>query len=273
MLRARVIMLLAAAALIVLLFNLPRVVVDNSEDNIQDQTSSGAADEDFQHLQDISEEDFEIISSLKALLEKEVNQEKNPIFADSLAELYFNYQKFDSAATYFERAALLDPQDLRWEKAGNAYYEAFTYAVDTDQASYLGLKVRECFEMIMEGDPSRLDLKTKIGMTLVSSSNPMQGILMLREVLEADPQNVDALYNLGILAFQTGQFATAIERFENLILADSDNVQGHFYLGLCYKEVQEWDKAIEQFEIVKKMDESPEVQASVDTYLDEIRGN
>jgi tetratricopeptide (TPR) repeat protein len=260
--------------LIILLFNLPRVVVDNADGNMpaeaSAQSSDREADQDFLHNQDVSTQDAQIMSSLKASIQKEENQEKTHIFADSLAELYQFYGKFDSAATYFERAAEEDPQEERWIKAGNAYYEAFTYAVDAEVASYYGQKARDCFNPVIDSNPSRLDLKTKVGMTLVSSSNPMQGITILREVLEEDPENEEALYNLGILAFQTGQYPTAIDRFERLIRVNNDNTQGHFYLGLCYKETGEIDMAKEQFNIVKELDKSPEVQATVDSYLEDM---
>jgi tetratricopeptide (TPR) repeat protein len=267
-------MLLLAATLIVLLFNLPRVVVDNAEGNMGGEASAKSMDpetsEEFLHNQEISPEDSEKMSSLKASIQKEENQEKTSIFADSLAELFMFYRKYDSAATYFERAAKLDPREARWEKAGNAYYEAFTYAIDADAANLYGQKTRECFNPLIDNDPMRLDLKTKVGMTLVSSQNPMQGITMLREVLESDPRNEEALYNLGILAFQTGQYPTAIERFENLVKVNENNTQGHFYLGVCYKEIGDFEMAKEQFRIVKEMDKSPEVQATVDSYLEEM---
>jgi tetratricopeptide (TPR) repeat protein len=267
-------MLFLAAVLIVLLFNLPRVVVDNADGGMPAGASAQSVgpevSQNFLHNQEIPRGDAEIISALKASIQKEENQEKTPIFADSLAELYLFYRKFDSAATYFERAAKLDPGEERWIKAGNAYYEAFTYAVDADIADYFGQKIREIFNPVIEEDPSRLDLKTKVGMTWVSSSNPMQGITMLREVLEENPENEEALYNLGILAFQTGQYQTAIERFVSLTRVNENNTQGHFYLGLCYKETGDFEMAKKQFKIVKEMDKSPEVQATVDSYLEEM---
>lgn len=275
MLRSRIIMLLLAAALIVLLFNLPRVVVDNTEGGISTETvvqgEESESGQEFLHNQEISLEDKEIMTSLKASIQKEGNQEKTTTFADSLAEMFMFYRKYDSAATYFERAAKLDPQEERRIKVGNAYYEAFTFTIDATMADFYGEKTREYFNPIIESNPNRLDLKTKVGMTLVSSQNPMQGITMLREVLETDPENEEALYNLGILAFQTGQFPVAIERFENLVKVNENNTQGHFYLGLCYKEIGDFEMAKEQFIIVKSLDESPEVLATVDSYLEEMK--
>jgi tetratricopeptide (TPR) repeat protein len=258
----------------VLLYSLPRVVVDNTESGIPaespDSTNEADPGIDRAHNQQVSSDDQSRINSLKASIEKEENPEKTSIFADSLAKVYLEYQIYDSAATYFERAAEIDPSEESWEKAGDAYYEAFSYSRNSDIADFHGQKAREYYQKILDTGQERLDLKTKIGMTLVSSSNPMQGITMLREVLEQDPDNEDAQYNLGILAFQTGQYPLAIERFENVVRVNYDNVQGHFYLGLSYLESGEIEKAREQLNIVKKMDMSPEVQATVDTYLKDI---
>ena len=37
---------------------------------------------------------------------------------------------------------------------------------------------------------------------LVNSSNPMEGVFMLRKILEEDPKNKEVLFNLGVLSIQ-----------------------------------------------------------------------
>lgn len=274
MLKSRLLLLFSAAGLVAILFYLPRVVVDNDEGSMSEvaQRPRASSESDINpiHSQSLTPESQGKADLLKASLEKAESQENLSIFADSLAELYLDFQIYDSAAKYFEKAANLDPTLDRWSNAGNAYYEAFTYAIDQGMVEYYGQKARECFQPVLVEEPNRNDLKTKIGMTLVSSSNPMEGITMLREILEDDPENQDALLNLGILAFQTRQFNTAIGRFENLVSIDDNHTSGHFYLAMSYFEVGEMEKAKQQFLIVKDQDQSEEVQATVDSYLEEI---
>ena len=123
---------------------------------------------------------------------------------------------------------------------------------------------------ILENHPERLDLKTKIAMTYVSSQNPMQGILLLREVIESDPENEEALYNLGLLSRQSGQLDKAIERFSKIVSINPDHIQARFLLAVTYLDLGESNKAKEQFEIVKRTNDDPAVQATVDSYLEKI---
>jgi tetratricopeptide (TPR) repeat protein len=156
------------------------------------------------------------------------------------------------------------------EEAGKAYYEAFSFALDKTKVENLAEKTRSYLNQVLEKDPSRLDLKTKVAMTYVSSANPMQGITMMREILEADPQNEDGLFNMGILSMQSGQYKKAAERFEELIKYHPDNLQGQFYLAVSYFESNEKNKAKAQFEEVKKMTQDPMILESVQSYLDRL---
>jgi Flp pilus assembly protein TadD len=99
----------------------------------------------------------------------------------------------------------------------------------------------------------------------------MQGITMLREVLAADPKNELALFNMGMLSIQSGQFAKAAEWLEKLVAVNDKHLQGQLLLGVAYMNVGQKDKARQQFEKVKKMDSDPSVQATVDSYLDELK--
>jgi tetratricopeptide (TPR) repeat protein len=107
-------------------------------------------------------------------------------------------------------------------------------------------------------------------MSYISSSNPMQGIVLLREILEEDPENETALFNMGILAIQSGQYERGSERFKNLVSLYPQNLQGQFYLGLCYFEMGQKDKAKTQFELVKSMEDDPAVLATIEGYLQEL---
>ena len=120
------------------------------------------------------------------------------------------------------------PNEENILNAGLGYYEAFGFAVDRNKLNYLGEKTRDFLNQILKNHKDRLDLKSKIAMTYVSSSNPMQGILMLREVIEADAENVEAIFNLGLLSRQSGQYDKAVERFEKLISIEESNIQARF---------------------------------------------
>jgi Tfp pilus assembly protein PilF len=110
-----------------------------------------------------------------------------------------------------------------------------------------------------------------MAMTYMTSSNPMQGIQMLMEVLKEDPENELALFNLGMLSIQSGQHDKAIDRLERLVKINPTHIQGQLLLGIAWMNSGNADKAREQFEKVKKMDNDPAVQATVDSYLKDLK--
>jgi cytochrome c-type biogenesis protein CcmH/NrfG len=100
---------------------------------------------------------------------------------------------------------------------------------------------------------------------------PMQGVSLLREVLEADPANQTALFNLGMLSIQSRQYGRAIERLEELIRLNPGHIQGRLLLGIAYLNTGNKKGAREQFLFIKRTDPDPAVQATVDSYLKDLK--
>lgn len=257
------------------LYALPSVVVDNEgEVNAISQDNAGAETSEStsvaMHEAELTPDQEAAVASLRAKLDGGEAGENAVSLLDSLGSIYQELGKFDSAGYYFAKAADQSKNLAQAEKAGDSYYEAFTFALDGDKVAYTAEQTRKYYSPVLENDPTRLDLKTKVAMTYVSSTNPMQGITMLREILEQDPQNEDALFNMGILAIQSGQYKRAAERFEELIKYHPQNLQGQFYLGVSYFEANQKNKAKAQFEAVKEMTGDEMILSSVQGYLDRL---
>jgi cytochrome c-type biogenesis protein CcmH/NrfG len=99
----------------------------------------------------------------------------------------------------------------------------------------------------------------------------MQAIGMLREVLAADPKNELALYNMGMLSIQSGQHDKAVNWLTQLVEVNPEHTQGHLLLGIAYMNSGSKAKARDQFEKVKLLDTDPSVQATVDSYLKDLK--
>ena len=269
MLKTRIILLVVSVAAIVLLFLLPRVVVEN------DQTIAGApADSITQQIEmhaAVPAEMEQQIRILRANYSADTRNEKNAIFADSLAGLYSKAGKFDSSAWFAEEATKFFNNTESRIKAGDSYYQAYSFALDASRQAYFAGKAQSFYNMVLESAPDNLDVKTRLAMTYLTDSNPMKAITMLREVLAEDPQNKTALYNMGMLSIQSGQYDKAIERLEQLVQIDAENTQAHLMLGIAYMNGGSKRKAKEQFEKVKQLDNDPSVQATADSYLKDLK--
>jgi cytochrome c-type biogenesis protein CcmH/NrfG len=271
MLRTRIILVIVSAAVIAVLYFLPKVVVENDG---QLKSADSVAQGEKPSSQGHSELPAELKQSIKALRTQYLaglSNQKNAIFADSLRSLYAQAGQFDSAAWYGEQAATFFKTNESFIKAGNAYYEAYSFAMQPEKQRAMAEKAREWLGKAVERDPKNLEAKTKMAMTYVSSATPMKGIQMMREVLAEDPKNEFALFNMGMLSIQSGQYVRAIERLEELAAVNPNHLQGQMLLGVAYLNNGKKDKARQQFERVKKLDADPAVQATVDSYLKELK--
>jgi tetratricopeptide (TPR) repeat protein len=278
MLKQRVILAVAAVVLIVVLYSLPRIVIDNDPGaQLDGQEKAAVSTEEKSnpdeagdvHAFEISASDQEKLSGLR---EKFIGSDEDEklLFADSMANIYLEYNKYDSAARYLDYIAGNDPSIENYQRAADAYYESFSFAMDREKAAIQGEKARQHYQRILDEQPDRLDIRNKIAMTYISSASPMQGITMLRQILEEDPDNETAIYNLGTLAIQSGQFDRARDYFEQLVELNPKNLQAQFYLGLSYFQLNDKDNARKQFELVKSMEDDPAVLSTVEGYLQEL---
>ena len=269
MLKTRILLIVASAGLIWLVFLLPKVVVDNDNNIAEGQsTASGAAP--AANVHEVPENVASAIRNLRVEHRTGSSNEKNAIFADSLSNLYQSVGQFDSAGWYAEEASKLFNTAESWIKAGDQYYQAYTLALDQNKQVQLAKKAQELYQKVLDSNPDNLEVKTKMAMTYISSS-PMQGIKMLMEVLKVDPQNESALFNLGMLSIQSGQNDKAVERLENLVKINPNHTQAQLLLGIAWMNLGDNAKARAQFEKVKQMDKDPAVRATVDSYLKDLK--
>jgi outer membrane protein len=273
MLKTRIILIVVSAALISLLFILPKAVVENDS-----QMDAGASNPDSISTKKqptphgvVSPDLTKKIKDLRARYLSGSRKEKNAIFADSLASLYKEAGKFDSAGWFAEEASTFFNTKESFLKAGENYYDAFTFTLEPQKQKVMIEKCRLFFNKVLEAEPKNLEVKTKLAMTYISSPTPMQGILMLREVLADDPKNELAMFNLGMLSIQSGQYDKAIERLKQLIEINPRHLQGQLLLGVAYMNSGDKASAREQFEKVKKLDGDPSVQATADSYLKDLK--
>ncbi|MEN7548470.1 tetratricopeptide repeat protein [Rapidithrix thailandica] len=276
MLRPQIILVVVAILCITGLSLMPKVVVNNDSaetagiEQPVDQEAATSQSAASEHHMKVSEEQQEMINAQRELWENATEAEQAPALK-KLMDLYRSINRIDSAAIVSEQYTHQHPELANYLQTGNLYYEAFTFSLDKTRQQLLGTKTREFLQKALEEDASLLDLKVKVGMTYVSTSNPMQGILMIREVLQEDPDNLSALYNLGVLSMESGQHHKAIERFEHLLRVDASNLQARFLLGVSYRSDGQTQKAIEQFEYVKAREKNPEILQTVNNYLEELQ--
>ena len=268
--KSQIIIVVLGVLLVVAIYSLPKVVVDNENSEEQAFIDESAPGGVVDHSSAIPEEVLPKVEYWKNQLIVGDSFQQNLEALDSLMGVFIQINKYDSAAFYAERYAQSFNTLSHWQKAGDAYFEAFTFALDKAKIDMLGQKARSAYEQVLEKQPNNVDVKHNVAMTLVSSSSPMQGIMMLREIIEIDPSNQKALMSMGRMSIQTGQFENAVQRFETLINYYPEHIEGNFFLGVCYFETSQNVKAKAQFEKVKTLGASEQVLTAANEYLERI---
>ncbi|MFT2009226.1 tetratricopeptide repeat protein [Pontibacter sp. 13R65] len=284
--RSQILVLVAALAIVVVLFFLPKVVVNEEDKESFTKTDTAipeghSEDDGHNHGAETanagnahmtaSPEQLLELATVRARYNKASDDQTRSRVATELAAAYTTVSKFDSAGYYYELAANARPGEKSYKQAGDSYFEAFTYAPSQGRASELGAKARAMYEQVLKNNPSDLDSKTNIAMTYIATENPMQGITLLREVITADPNNQKALFNLGLLSMQSNQFDKAEERFRKLVSVNPEHVEGTFYLAVSLARTGKKEEAVTYFNKVKGLSNDPALAASVDEYLAELK--
>ena len=267
--RQQIVIIVLAVLSVAGLYSLPRIVVDNDKDELQEFAET-STESSISHSAEIPSEVLPRVDKWKSELLAGTMMTDNEAALDSLMRVFQSVNKYDSAAHYAGRYAQTYPEADHWRKAGNAYFEAFNFAVDEAKTQELASQATRFYNKILEAGVNDLGVKNNLAMIMVNTTNPMRGIMMLREILAEDPENEKALYNMGIMSIWSRQFKKALERFEKLVSIYPNHPEGNFYLGLSYFETGHLEKAKAQFEKVKQMDSNEAVLQAVDEYLGRI---
>lgn len=276
-----IVVLVLATALVVVLFSLPKVVVNNKKaataSNVE--KSDTTAKETKTQDEGASHEQLSKLSAAQQakadeLLKKyaSANTDEAKVNASvTLSEFYSDLKRFDSAAKYAEKIALLKPTEPSILRAADMYFDAYSFATNETKQNELGNKAREYYQKALDKNPNLLGAKANMAMTYVSSSNPMQGILLLREVLAADPTNELALFNLGMLSMRSNQYSKAVDRFKQILKTNPKNTKAQFYLGVSLAQLGQKEEAKSVLAKVKATEKDPTIQSAIKELEQELK--
>lgn len=266
-----------ALVLIVVLAMLPKAVLKkpgaeaeaNRDQAKTESPASSKKEEDTQHARSLNDAQEAKMKTWRVAFSKKAYMQDASL-ADSIANTFIEVGLYDSAAYYREVVAQQNPTATNLMLAGDVNYDAYTLALNEERKKKYISAARDWYTKSEKADPKNLDAKAKLGLTFVDSDNPMQGILMLRDVIKANPKHELATYNLGMFAMQTKQWDKAVERFQALTGINPNSTQAWFYLGVSLKELGKLAEAKEALQKARSLTQDPEVQSSIDEALSQL---
>jgi tetratricopeptide (TPR) repeat protein len=266
------------------LYSLPKVVVDNEKKTLQQPTKENAAatanrDKNVKsdapavaenHTESLNAEQQKVISNLKEVYAKSTGKSKIAA-SEALITQFVKYTRYDSAAYYANEVAKIEPSESNLMKAGGLYYEAFTYALDSDKTVKMGELTRGIYQKVLDKNPNNLLAKTNMAMTYTATQTPMQGIMMLRDVIAKEPDYEPALFSLGILSIRSNQFGKAVDRFKQILRNNPSNLKAALNLGYCLAELDRKEEAQKILEQVLANSKDPQEKSAANEILSKLK--
>lgn len=150
------------------------------------------------------------------------------------------------AGYYAEEVAKIENSEDSWAIAGTTYALGLkTEKVDKNRSFAAGRAIK-AFEQASSMNPDNIDHKLNMAICYTDfppKNNPMQGILMLRDLNTAYPQSVKVLNQLGRLSIQTGQWENAKKRLSQAYEVDSSDRNTLCMLAQVYTELGDTENA------------------------------
>jgi tetratricopeptide (TPR) repeat protein len=146
-----------------------------------------------------------------AAIDKAKAQPKDYEAQMTAADLYYQIQRFDDAAQFYEAAAKLKPGETEpMIKGGNAYFDAEKY----EQA-------QKWYEMALQKEPKNVNVRTDLGLSffLREPRDIERAIKEYKRSLEIDPDHEVTLQNLALAYSESGDkqnFQTTFEKLRRI---------------------------------------------------------
>lgn len=152
------------------------------------------------------------------------------------------------AGGFAEQVAELENADTAWSIAGATFYLALGNSQEANIRQYCGAHAVKAFESAISLNPGRVEHRVNLALVYAENpppDNPMQAVLMLRDLEQKYPDNASVYNALGRLAIKTGQWDRAVERLEKSWSLDKNNPFTPCLLAKAYQGAGKQDKAAE----------------------------
>lgn len=181
---------------------------------------------------------------------------------------------FGPYAYYTSEAAKLENSEKSLTFAARLFLDRLMVSGEPAMQNWLASNAKVLLENALKINPANDSSKIGLGACYIFgnlSTNPMEGILPVREVVQRDPGNVYGQMVLGLGGKKSGQFDKAIERFQAVLKVDPQNVEAVFHIAESYDLKGDKANAIVYYEKAKQMVHIPEAKEELKKRITELR--
>ncbi len=176
-------------------------------------------------------------------LEKEINDNSNPVFAFTLANIYFQKNDLDKADVYYEKAVSKYQKFRRaWKNLGLVYIRKGDFA-----------KAIPALTKVIELGVNDALTYAQLGYAYLSMENNLCAESAYRMAVLLDPNTMDWKIGLATSILKQQRYGEAVSLFDNLIAAEPNKVDLWLYQANAYIGLNQPMKAAVNFEMIDQM--------------------
>jgi tetratricopeptide (TPR) repeat protein len=209
-----------------------------------------------------------------SVIRGDVNEQQIHVY-HQLARFWKDSAKsFEPYAYYTAEASKLENSEKSLTFAARLFLERLMATSEPAMQTWLAGSAKVLLENALKINPANDSSKIGLGACYIFgniSTNPMEGILPVREVVERNPGNVYGQMVLGLGGKKSGQYDKAIERFLAVLKAEPTNVEAVFHIAESYDLKGDKANAIVYYEKAKQLVNIPQAKEELNKRIIELR--
>ena len=163
-------------------------------------------------------------------------------------------------------AARLENSEKSLTFAARLFLDNLQEDPDGPRRQWKALQAKDLYERSLKINPNNDSTKVGLGACYLFgniSTNPMEGIALIREVVQRDSTHVYAQLTLVKASILSGQFDKGITRLQTVIKVEPRNIEAHLLLADLYERTGEKKEAVKWYEKSLQLIEQPEIRQAI----------
>ncbi len=183
-------------------------------------------------------------------------------------------RKFDLYAYYTSEAAKLENSEKSLTFAARLFLDRLMMSGDPAMQNWLANNAKVLLENALKINPSNDSSSIGLGACYLFgniSTNPMEGITLIKKVVDRNPENVYGQMMLALGGKKSGQYDKAIERFLLIVKKEPENIEAIFHIAECYDLKGDKTNAIVYYEKAKELVKIPQAKEELSNRIMELK--
>lgn len=199
---------------------------------------------------DLNPAEVATLASLESRLADQEDPEKRLPLLEQLAGEWYRAGHPEISGIYARDIAEETATEDAWGIAGTTFSLCLQQeALDEKTKQFCSTQAERAYQAAISLNPDNADHRINLALTYTNNpgngANPMQGILMLRELTEQYPDNPRVFTTLAQLAIRTNQWDKAAERLQQAYALAPDDPDVVCNLARVYETLKQMDRAAE----------------------------